>query len=77
MKTLGEQDYAAQETMHHLLSLKLHSSSFTVIPVSLNGSRRVQISADERNLSFVVVIPFLVSMLIVHNMIAQALIQPN
>ena len=38
MKTLGERDYAAQETMHHLLSLKLHSSSFTVIPVSLNGS---------------------------------------
>ena len=50
MKTLGERDYAAQETMHHLLSLKLHSSSFTVIPVSLNGSRRVQISADERQL---------------------------
>ena len=42
MKTLGERDYAAQETMHHLLSLKLHSSSFNVIPVSLNGSRRVQ-----------------------------------
>ena len=42
MKTLGERDYAAQETMHHLLSLKLHSSSFNVIPVSLNGSRRVR-----------------------------------
>ncbi|CAB4010673.1 ATP-dependent DNA helicase PIF1, partial [Paramuricea clavata] len=42
MKTLGERDYAAQETMHHLLSLKLHSSSFKVIPVSLNGSRRVR-----------------------------------
>ena len=42
MKTLGERDYAAQETMHHLISLKLHSSPFTVIPVSLNGSRRVQ-----------------------------------
>ena len=28
MKSLGERDYAAQETMHHLLSLKLHSSSF-------------------------------------------------
>ena len=41
MKTLGERDYEAQETMHHLLSLKLHSSSFNVIPVSLNGSRRV------------------------------------
>ena len=42
MKSLGERDYAAQETMHHLLSLKLHSSSFKMIPVSLNGSRRVR-----------------------------------
>ena len=42
MKSLGERDYAAQETMHHLMSLKLHSSSFKVIPVSLNGSRRVR-----------------------------------
>ena len=41
MKTLGERDYAAQETMHHLLLLKLHSSSFNVIHVSLNGSHRV------------------------------------
>ncbi len=42
MKSLGERDYAAQETMHHLLSLKLHSS-FKVMPVvSLNGSRRVR-----------------------------------
>ena len=41
MKTFGERDFAAQETMHHLLSLKLHSSSFNVIPVSLNGSRKV------------------------------------
>ena len=40
MKTLGERDYAAQETMDNLLSLKLHSS-FKVIPVSLNGSHRV------------------------------------
>ena len=46
MKTLGERDYAAQETMHHLLSLKLHSSSFKVIPVSLNGSRRVRDNAS-------------------------------
>lgn len=50
MKTLGERDYAAQETMHHLLSLKLHSSSLTVIPVSLNGSHRFQISVEERQL---------------------------
>ena len=42
MKTLGERDCAAQETMHHLMSLKLHSSSFKVMPVSLNGSRRLR-----------------------------------
>ena len=42
MKSLGERDYAARETMHHLLSLKLHSSSFKVMPVSLNGQRRVR-----------------------------------
>ncbi len=42
MKSLGEKDYAAQETMHHLLSLKLHSSSFKVMPVSLSGSHRVR-----------------------------------
>ena len=49
MKTLGERDYAAQETMHHFLLLKLHSSNFNVIPVSLNGSRRIRIhsSAEE------------------------------
>ena len=46
MKSLGERDYAAQETMHHLLSLKLHSSSFKVVPVSLNGSRRVRDTAS-------------------------------
>ena len=46
MKSLGERDYAAQETMHHLLSLKLHSSTFKVVPVSLNGSRRVRDTAS-------------------------------
>ena len=49
MKTLGERDYAAQETMHLLLSLKLHSSSFKVIPISLNRSRsvRTKLSDDD------------------------------
>jgi ATP-dependent DNA helicase PIF1 len=32
--------------MHHLLSLKLHSSSFKVMPISLNGSRRVRDNAS-------------------------------
>ena len=46
MKSLGERDYAAQETMHHLMSVKLHTSSFNVMPVSLNGSRRVRDTAS-------------------------------
>ncbi|CAB4010748.1 ATP-dependent DNA helicase PIF1 [Paramuricea clavata] len=41
IKTLGERDIGAQETMHLLLSLKLYMSSFNVIPVNLNPSRRV------------------------------------
>ena len=47
IKSLGERDYAAQETMHYLLSLKLPSSSFKVMPVSLNGSRRVCDTTEE------------------------------
>ena len=50
MKTVGERDYAAQETMHHLLSLKLHNSSFELIPVSLNGSRRIKTSTGETDI---------------------------
>ena len=46
MKSLGVRDYAAQETMHHLLSLKLYSSSFKVMPISLNGSHRVRDTAS-------------------------------
>ena len=42
MKSFGQRDYSAQEVMHHLLSLKLVSSSLKVVPVSLNGSRRVK-----------------------------------
>ena len=42
MKTLGQRDYSAQETMHHLRSLKQVSSSFNVVPISLNGSRRIK-----------------------------------
>ena len=45
-KSLSERDYAAQETLHHLLSLKLHNSSFKVMLVSLNGSRRVRDTAS-------------------------------
>ena len=41
MKSLGQRDFSAQETMHHLMSLKLVSSSFNVITISLDGSRRI------------------------------------
>ena len=42
MKSLGQRDFSAQETMHHLMSLKLVRSSFNVIPISLDGSRRIK-----------------------------------
>lgn len=38
MRSVSERDYAARETMYHLFYLKLHSSSFRVIQVNLNGS---------------------------------------
>ena len=44
MKTLGQRDFSAQEAMHNLLSLNLVSSSFNVIPINLNGSRRLDTS---------------------------------
>lgn len=46
MKTLCERDYAGQETMHHLLLPKLNSSSFNVVPISLNGPRRIHINSS-------------------------------
>ena len=42
MKSLGQRDFSAQETMHHMLSLKLVSSSFNVVPISLDGSRKIK-----------------------------------
>ena len=48
MKTLGQSDkFSAQETMHHLLSLNLLSASFNVVPISLNGSRRLNITTTD------------------------------
>jgi len=48
MKSLGQRDFSAQEVMHHLLSLKLVSSSFNVLPISLDGSHKVKTnSANE------------------------------
>ena len=44
MKSLGERDFSAQETLHHLLSIKLCSSTFKVFTVNLNGSHRIKIT---------------------------------
>ena len=49
MKSLGERDFSVQETAHHLLSLKLHSTTFHVKSFSLNGSCRLQPSNDTSN----------------------------
>lgn len=49
IKRLGERDFSAQETVHHLLSLKLHSATFHVKSFSLNGSRRLQKSGNPDN----------------------------
>ena len=50
MKSLGQRDFSAQEIMHHLMSLKLVSSSFHVVPVNLNGSRRISRSSSDGEL---------------------------
>ena len=47
MKSLGQRDFSAQETKHHLMSLKLVSSSFNVLPVSLNGSRKIKTNSPD------------------------------
>jgi hypothetical protein len=44
MKSLGERDISAQETMHLLLSLKLYATTFKVLPINLNGSRKIDTS---------------------------------
>lgn len=43
MKSLSQCDYSAQEVMHNLLSLKLVSCSFNVVPITLNGSCRIKV----------------------------------
>ena len=47
MKAVGQRDMSAQEVMHQLLSLKLFSSSFSVITVSLDGSRKLSFEEDQ------------------------------
>ena len=43
IKSAGERDFSAQEVMHHIMSLKLVSSSFDVVNLSLEGSRKLSI----------------------------------
>ena len=49
MKSLEQRDFSAQEVMHDLLSLKLVSSSFYVVPISLNGSRKVKTTSGNED----------------------------
>ena len=51
IKSLGERDFSSQETMPLLLSLKLHSSSFQVLPVNLDGFRSVKRHFKDSNSS--------------------------
>jgi len=46
IRSVGERDFSIQEIMHHLLSLKLHRSSFNVISVSLEGTRKVNFTTS-------------------------------
>lgn len=46
MRAVGQRDMSIQEVMHHILSIKLVSSSFQVITTSLDGSRKVKLIAD-------------------------------
>ena len=46
MRAVGQRDMSIQEVMHHILSIKLVSSTFQVITASLEGSRKVKMSKD-------------------------------
>lgn len=46
MRAVGQRDMSIQEVMHHILSIKLVSSSFLVIKTSLDGSRKVKLTKD-------------------------------
>lgn len=46
MRAVGQRDMSIQELMHHLLSIKLVSSTFQVVTASLDGSRKVKLTKD-------------------------------
>ena len=50
IKSLGERDFSAQETMHLLMSLNLYFTTFKVLPINLNGSRKVETNVDNDQL---------------------------
>ena len=47
MKAVGQREMSVQEVMHQLLSLKLFSSSFQVMAVSLDGSHKLKINNND------------------------------
>ncbi|XP_066910626.1 uncharacterized protein [Clytia hemisphaerica] len=47
MHAVGQRDMSIQEVCHQILQLKLYSSSFEVLPISLNGSRKVELDEGE------------------------------
>ena len=47
----NEDYYSAQEIMHHLLPLKLTSCSFNVVPINLNGPRRVKVNRADADIT--------------------------
>ena len=47
MTAVGRRDISIQEVMHHILSLKLVSSSFQVIITSLDGYWKVRLTTDD------------------------------
>ena len=47
MKCVGERDMGIQEVMHQIMSLKLYRSSFKVLTMSLENSRKCKLSATD------------------------------
>ena len=54
MRAVGQRDMSIQQVMHHILSIKLISSTFQVITTSLEGSRKVKQSNDGSLLDFLI-----------------------
>ena len=46
-KSAGERDFSAQEVIHHIMSLKLVSSSFNVVCLSLEAFRKISIKNND------------------------------